>query len=561
MKFCVTFLLLLACSAGVSAQSFVDVAADLGISHIYGECGKASGLAFTDFNGDGLDDVLLPTCSGLPIRIFKNTGGGFVEYFHPVLMESEYESKCILVVDYDNDGDRDILVVNAGAPNQLFRCDGTNDYTDVSGFAGLWNEDYDSYTASFGDLDKDGDLDLYIGNRAPTGIWQPNPLYRNNGDGTFTEIGDAGGVYDGNGAALAVGFVDIDNDTWPDIYVANDKQTGNKCYRNLGDGTFADISASSESDYEMDAMSVSVVDTNQDGYLDIYVTNTPTGNVFFINDQDLTFTEVAEDYGLTVNKGTWGAIFVDLDADGDQDLYVPAMGPSQDLSNDHYSVEDNVWTLDEAAFPLDDRPGMGAATGDLNQDGKPDLIVTNMGAEAYFFENTAPIGHWIEVLPIGTTSGTEAVGSWIEVYCGTDVFRRYTTLGSNFASQDSRSVHIGIGDHTVIDHLEVHFPLGHVQTVDAPSIDQEIEVVEGPATTIVEASAPWLLSPVGPARWQLGGTDAATWQVLDLSGRTALVGSKNAEPCTVDLTTQPAGAYFLHVQSGGTQAHVYRLVR
>ena len=113
----------------------------------------------------------------------------------------------------------------------------------------------------------------------------------------------------------------------------------------------------------------------------------------------------------------------------------------------------------------------------------------------------------------------------------------------------------------MIDHVEVHFPLGHVQTVDAPGIDQEIEVVEGPATTIVEASAPWLLTPVGQARWQLGGTDAATWQVLDLSGRTALVGSKNAEPCTVDLTTQPAGAYFLHVQSGGTQAHVYRLVR
>lgn len=548
------------CTALCMAQGFVDVAADLGISHVYDACGKASGVAFTDFNGDGLDDLLLPSCSGSPFRIFKNTGAGFVEYFHPSLMEAQHESKCILAVDYDNDGDRDILVVNAGAPNQLFRCNGANQYEDISTWAGLLDNTFDSYTASFGDLDKDGDLDLYIGNRAPVGELQSNALYLNNGDGSFEEISSSAGVQDAAGAALAVGFVDVDNDSWPDLYVANDKLTGNKLYRNNGDFTFDDLSVSSGTNYEMDAMSVSLVDADADGFLDIYVTNTPTGNAFFINNQDLTFDEVAEDWGLTVNKGTWGAIFWDLDNDGDQDLYVPAMGPSEDLANDCFTADGIEWTNANALFPPDSRPGMGAAMGDYNQDGLLDLVVSNMGAELYVFENQMDAGNWIEITPLGTLSGTEAVGSWIEVHAGGEVYRRYTTLGSNFSSQDSRGVHIGIGSNTTIDQVVVYFPLGQIETVVNPAINQTLSVVETGAIVCGPEHVQVQCTPLMPATWELFAPDDMEWTVLDAGGKTVAQGKEKAGTHTLDLSKHASGFYVLQIQSAGAM-HGFRLLR
>jgi hypothetical protein len=237
------------------------------------------------------------------------------------------------------------------------------------------------------------------------------------------------------------------------------------------------------------------------------------------------------------------------------------MGPAEDLSNDCFAADGADWIATPEYFPADDRPGMGAATGDWNQDGRPDLVVTNMGQPAYLFSNELATGNWIEVLPYGTMSGPEAVGSWIEVHCGSDVFTRYTTLGSNFASQDSRSVHIGIGEHTSIDQVVVRFPLGTEEVVNAPLVNSELTVVEGGFLSVgtpVENARVTLFSP---GVWHIHSAQTLHWHVLDLRGRQLQQGTKKAGTASVDLSRLPSGSYVLWMQSPEGLVHSARIWR
>ncbi|MCP4801292.1 MAG: VCBS repeat-containing protein, partial [Bacteroidetes bacterium] len=172
--------------------------------------------------------------------------------------------------------------------------------------------------------------------------------YRNNGDATFTDVSSSAGISNLNHLSLCASFFDFNNDGWQDIYIANDRfTTSNILYKNNGNGTFTDVSSSSGSGITMDAMSTTIGDYNSDGFLDIYITNTSSGNYFLENNGDETFTNIASSNGTLFQSISWGAVFLDADNDSDLDLYVSGMrdGTSGQLPSAFYQNDNGVFTI------------------------------------------------------------------------------------------------------------------------------------------------------------------------------------------------------------------------
>ena len=220
-----------------------------------------------------------------------------------------FETKQVLWVDYDNDGDKDFFASSITGLNRLYANNGDMTFTDVSGPSSLFTKNLYSYGASFGDIDNDGDLDVFISNRDVITKDQRNYLYLNNG-GTFTDITQNAGLLMENELSFCAAFFDYDNDGYQDIYVSNDKYTkANRLYRNKGDLTFEDVSETSGAGISIDAMSTTIGDYNDDGWFDIYVTNTTGGNYHLRNNGDGTFTDVAMQLGTKFNSIAWGRPF------------------------------------------------------------------------------------------------------------------------------------------------------------------------------------------------------------------------------------------------------------
>jgi hypothetical protein len=307
-------------------------------------------------------------------------------------------------------------------------------------------------------------------------------LYRNNGDGTLTDVTNQAGVGNVNGATIATAWLDYNNDGWPDIYNANDRNTINRLFRNNGNGTFSNVS-NANVNLAMDAMSVTVADIDDNGFLDIYVTNDASGNKLLMNNGDETFTEVAEQSGVQVNKGTWGSLFFDYDNDGDFDLFVCAMSTgsgSYGIANDLFENQNGTFVnVSATATVLYQLPSMGAAMADFNQDGYYDVAVLNSGNErSSLLQNSGGSNNWIKVHLQGDVSNRDAIGSWIYVWRNGQMYKRYTQCGANFASQDAFYQIIGIGEHNIIDSVVVQFPAGTRITVENPAINTDLLVLE-----------------------------------------------------------------------------------
>jgi hypothetical protein len=505
-------------------QTYVDIAGDHGVNYQYGACLLGGGISFTDFNGDGLDDLMMPSCQGEPIHLFVNTGDSFSPFVAPVLDLDTLSSKGIYAVDLDNDGDRELFVTNIDGQNRLYRNDGDS-YTDITDAAGISDNNFDSYSATFGDIDQDGLLDFYVGNRSIIGEPMQNFLYRNLGDLTFENLALTAGVTNSLGATLAVGFVDIDNDLLPDLYLANDKHTGNRLFKNLGGGSFEDISITAACYYEMDGMSVSLCDFDKNDYLDIYVTNTLSGNLFLKNLFGESFADIAESEGLTINQMTWGAVFYDFDNDGDEDLYVAASGPPTDIANNFFEFDFESFTEStEQIIPVNERASFGAAIGDYNLDGFYDLAVLSGSAEgSELLLNTPNSNNYIAITLEGVVSNREAVGSWIRVYAEDQIYSDYVTLGSNFAGQDSHRRIIGIGSNNVVDSVVVTFPSGIVNELTGPAINTTHHIIESIPITVISTNDNPLKVYPNPARdYIIISAESAGEQnllITDLNGR------------------------------------------
>ena len=463
-----------------------------GLNASYGIGFVGGGISFCDFDGDGWDDVTLATEVGEPVRYFKNNSGNFTEIFLN-LTDFNYEYQQVIWIDYDNDGDKDLYMAAHNASSKFYRNDGNSNFTDVTLSSGIFTGNQKNFGASWGDYDNDGFLDVFLTFRSSN---ESNRLYRNNGNGTFSNVSDLAGISNTGHLSFCASFFDYNNDGWQDIYIANDRIiTSNILYHNNGDGTFTDVSSQSGAGLVMDAMSTTIGDYNNDGWFDIYITNTmqeypdvpeaEIGNVLLKNNGDGTFTNVAITNGTDFNSIAWGAVFLDADNDMDLDLYVSGMLngsislPSAFYENDGF----NYYSIPtDAGFLNDTEESYSNAIGDFNNDGYPDIIVNNEAANMFLWKNNCSVNinnNWLKVKLEGTSSNKDGIGSYIEISINGNKQFRYTVAGEGYLSQNSNSEFFGLADNNTIDYIKVTWLSGVVDVINNVSANQTLTIIEG----------------------------------------------------------------------------------
>jgi Secretion system C-terminal sorting domain/ASPIC and UnbV/FG-GAP-like repeat len=477
-----TLILLFNVSFCFGQLSFQDNATSLGVDVSYGDSTWGGGVSFYDFDNDGWDDITYSTTNSAKIYFFKNNMNGSFSQID-LGIKNTFRTKQVIWVDYDNDGDKDFFVTSISGFNKFYRNDGNMTFTDITSTCGLFTANLYSYGASFGDIDKDGDLDVFIANRDDITENQRSYLYRND-NGFFVDITESAGLSLSNELAFCSTFFDYDNDGDQDIYVINDKIFNmNRLYRNNNDGTFTDVSVSSGSGISINAMTSTIGDYNNDGWFDIYVTNTPGGNQHLRNNGDGTFTNVATEVGTFFDSLSWGAVFFDADNDTDIDLYVSGMydGTTSFLPSAFYENQgDNTYLIPNSiGFGNDTRASFSNAIGDFNNDGLPDIIVMNDTESNFLWENTTTnTNNWLKVKLQGTTSNRDGIGSKIEISVNGLKLYRYTLCGEGYLGQNSGTEIFGIGNATSIDYVKVTWLSGAVDILNNVSPNQILNIVE-----------------------------------------------------------------------------------
>ncbi len=490
--------------------AFEEKALQLGINHKYTLGQAAGGISFVDFTGDGLDDLTMATPAGELIHFYINNGSGF--YRSPPLISNNTEQKQILWADFDNDGDKDLFVCAKGDVNRLYQNKGNLIFEDITSSSLLPLHQLNTFNACWADFNRDGWLDLYVCERLPFGqINNRNYLFMNNADGTFTDISEDANVLAGGKLPFCSSALDYNHDKWPDIYIANDREWGNVMLKNEGDGTFSDQSVATNTDYEIDAMSVALGDYNNDSWTDIYVTNTPKGNLLLKNNGDIddtiTFSNEADTVGVSFNGNAWGANFIDADNDGDLDLYVSAAdaGANKNSAAFFEQVTKDSFSIVTKGFEGDTVVSYANCIGDYNNDGKSDIAVMNFAeSRAFLFENQSPDKTFIKVMLEGVLSNRDGIGSTIEIFSDTLYQYHFTHSGIGFQAQNSTIVTFGLGDFDLVDSLKITWPTGHIDkflniepfsiicvtegstTNGTITIDEDIEIKEAnfPSSTI-----------------------------------------------------------------------------
>lgn len=551
----------------LSAQTFVNRATDFGIIESYGNLDLeefGGGVSFFDFNGDGWDDLCFPTATGDSLLFFHNNQGVFEKINGLVLDTSA--TKQLLWADIDNDGDKDLLVTNFMAPNRLYENDGNMNLTDITLSAGFFLFPEPTYGATYGDYDSDGFLDLYITNRS-NGTFDSftNYLWKNNGNNTFTNVAIQTNTSDGLKVSFCATFIDINQNLRPDIYIANDRLATNTMFLNEGN-TFSDISFSSGTDTVVNAMNVGSGDFNNDGHLDIYVTNTAEGNVLYQNNGDETFSDVAMPAGVAFNQVSWGGNFFDYDNDGDLDLYVSSEEVEDGKANALFE------NMGDGTFqqPLpngidgDTLISFGNAVGDFNLDGKMDVVVVNaLGDPMLIWENqTVNDNNWLKVNLEGVESNRDGIGSWIEIYHGGQKQVRYTKCGTAYLAQNTQTEHFGIGAFEILDSVIVRWQSGMIDKLENVASNQILDILEGMTITstadILEGKNYFQISPnpVSEHYFYLknsfGKNLEVELQLINASGRIVfnkkmeLISGENRIDLPVDLAS---GVYFLKIKT------------
>ncbi len=494
---------------------------------------KGGGAAFLDAEGDGDLDIYLLSGStfGRPDpqahnRLYRNDGPRpFVDVTARSGLGDTSWSMGAAVADFDNDGDADVYVTNYGA-NRLFENDGTGRFSDVTAAAGvgdtLWGTG-----AAWGDYDRDGDLDLYAANFVrfrkdlrPRAMeycqWKgvevfygpeaypgaPDVLYRNEGGGAFRDVSRESGVtvatpYKG----FQPVFADLDDDGWPDIYVADDT-TPNLFYRNQGDGTFRDVSLRSGASHNVNGdvqagMGVGLGDYDGDGDLDLFVTHfSDDYNTLYRNEGGGYFADLSFRAGVggaSMPWVGWGTAFADLDNDADLDLFV-ANGHVYPVVDDHdlgtSYAQPNLVFANQGQGLFEDAssragPGLrvrkvsrGAAFGDYDDDGDVDILVLNADDAPTLLRNDGAGGHWLGVRLRGRTSNRDGIGARIRVTAGGRTQMREVRAGASFLSSNDLRAHFGLGATTSVDRLAVSWPSGSVQVLEDLPVDRYLLIDE-----------------------------------------------------------------------------------
>ena len=514
---------------------FDDVAAQIGVDYSYGDSEYGGGVSFADFDNDGWDDITYASENGVDLYFFKNTNGVYnLVTFNGISNTSK--AKQVIWVDYDNDGDKDFFVTAIEGKNAFYSNDGEMNFTDISSTIGIFQTDLFTYGASFGDIDNDGDLYLFISNRSPE---DHNYLYRND-SGIYVDITSTSGIsLEGQLSFFSI-FFDYDKDGLQDIYVSNDKEENiNRLYKNLGDGVFQDVSDSSNAGVDVSAMSTTLGDFNNDGWFDIYITNTPfsqvssiQGNVLLKNNGDGTFTNVATETGTSFDSVGWGAVFLDADNDGLLDIYVSSSenGNGSLISSAfyHQQTDETFIIPQDIGFNIDLRESYSNAIGDINNDGKPEIVVGNDTENNFLWQNnTSNENNWLKVKLEGVVSNKDGIGNTIEINVNGESQYRYTLAGEGYLSQNSFYEFFGTGLSNIVDYLKVTWTAtGVTETFTNIEANQSITIKEGIGILsnnnyVIEDLLSIYPNPSNDGIFKLSvkNNESHTLKVYDLSGR------------------------------------------
>ena len=546
--------------SNLSAQlDFTNQAASLGLGYSCGTTLYGNGVSFFDYDNDGWDDIAITTEDGQNVRFFKNFNGTFSEQTLSV-PNTNYQTKQINWVDIDNDGDNDLFVTSDTNGNRLFENVGNLVFQDISLTAGINTSNTFTFGASWGDYNNDGFLDVFISNRDQA---IPNILYKNNGDNTFTDVSAIAGISSDGHMSFCSVFFDFNNDGLQDIYISNDKiQYPNLLYKNNGDGTFTDVSVASGSNIAIDAMTVTVDDFNNDGFQDIYVTNSMISNVLLKNNGNETFTDVAISSGTEFNSIGWGASFLDADNDADLDLYVSGEfdgSVGTFLSAAYYeNNDDETFNLNNSIFSGDTSASFSNAVGDVDNDGFPELVVTNNNGNDLFLwkSNTINSNNWLQINLEGVESNKMGIGSKIEISINGNKQYRYIHCGEGYLSQNSLTEIFGLGtEEDRVDYVKVTWLSGVVDILYDVTSNQLLTIVEGsnPELSVEEFELNIVKiypNPVSNILTLNTQKEISNVSVYNMLGKELIHTVPNTISSDVDMSTLQSGTYFVQVTIG-----------
>ena len=441
---------------------FVDWAADRGMA----DQGAGFGAAWADYDNDGDPDLYLAR-SRQPNLLYRNDGdGGFREIAAEVGVADDGDGSAAAWADIDGDDDLDLYVTNFGQPNRLYRNDGSR-FTEVAAAAGV-DDGGDGYGAAWSDVDGDGDPDLYVAN------FGDNRFYRNEG-GRFVEAAAEAGLDDA-GSSLQPAWADYDNDGDPDLFLAN--SGSNRLFRNDG-GSFED--ATSESGLEElglggPSFGASWGDFDNDMDLDLYVSYFEEGNRLYVNTGG-QFQESSGSFNVAGSDTarSRGAVWGDFDNDGDLDLYVSNAGQKNHLfRNDGETFKDVADSFRVAAGAN----SRGVALADFNGDGGLDIFVAVQGGADHLFRNQESNGNWLAIRPRATQSSSDAIGTRFEIAFDGSRAIREITGGGSYLSQDALTAAFGLGDADRVDTLTVRWPTGIAQRLRNIAANTVLDLAE-----------------------------------------------------------------------------------
>jgi len=557
------FLVFLFFFSTVNAQiSFEDVANEIGTAYSYGTSTWGGGVSFADFDNDGWDDLTFASEEGTEIYFLKNNDG----IFNSISLNgisNTFKTKQVIWVDYDNDGDQDFFVTGFEGVNKFYKNDGDMNFTDISSTIGFFQTDLFTYGVSFADMDNDGDLDAFISNRDGVADDQRNYLYRND-EGTYIDITASAGLSMSSHLSFCSIIFDYNNDGFQDIYISNDKPDNlNILYKNNGDGTFDDVSEYSGAGIGINAMTTTIGDYNNDGWFDIYITNTPEGNELLRNNGDGTFTNVAEATATTFNSVGWGAVFLDADSDGLLDLYVSSdfdgsVGSFLSAAFYHQQNNETFIIPENIGFQDDTRKSYTNAIGDIDNDGKPDIVVGNDIEPNFLWANTTVNeNNWLKVKLEGVISNRDGIGNTIEINIDGQSQYRYTLAGEGYLSQNSFYEFFGMGNATEVDYVKVTWTAtGEIEIINNIAANQAIIIKEGSGVLSSENNLKETAFRVYPNPSSNGifklsvlNQEKVSVQVFDISGR--LITKKNdvRDNDQINLSQYQKGIYIARLSS------------
>ncbi|MGB7516432.1 MAG: CRTAC1 family protein [Candidatus Acidiferrum sp.] len=492
------------------------------------------GVCVADYDGDGWQDIYFVNARDLYGRgvnvqnaLYHNNGDGtFTDVTDKAGVPGTGFGLGCVWGDYDNDGHPDLFVTQYGR-NVLYHNNGDGTFSDVTDKAGVAGMEFGAYFHSgaiFFDYDRDGKLDLYVGSYVafPPGSQRycklagltsscppsayggsPSILYHNNGDGTFTNVTKKAGMYQPNGKNLAVGVGDYDNDGWPDLFVANDGINA-YLYHNEHNGTFKEQGSMTGMAFTgqgltMAAMCISLGDYNNDGWLDLYISDFQgSSDHVWKNDGHGMFDEVSDRIGITMPTRTvlsFGGGFFDYDNDGWLDLFI-ANGHvypeiEQVFPETHYKQINSLFHNDGHSKFTDvtktsgngfDTPHVGRGVGfaDFDNDGFIDVVVANNNDPPLLLHNSGGNGnHFVSFKLVGTKSNRDAMGARLKLTVGGMTQIREIEGGGSYMSQSDLRAHFGLGSAAKIDKLEISWPSGANQSFSDFPADQFYLIQEG----------------------------------------------------------------------------------